>query len=59
MVQSMYLISFLDGFRKVMNIEQGLKHETDDVEFQHPYFQRGQEHLLEHIRRKTSQVVVL
>lgn len=42
------------GFRKVTNIEQGLKTEKDDLEFQHPYFQKGQEHLLEHIKRKIT-----
>ncbi|XP_061163214.1 heat shock factor protein-like isoform X2 [Saccostrea echinata] len=42
------------GFRKVTNIEQGLKSEKDDLEFHHPYFQRGQEHLLEHIKRKIT-----
>ncbi|XP_014344338.1 heat shock factor protein 1 isoform X3 [Latimeria chalumnae] len=47
------------GFRKVVHIEQGglVKPEKDDTEFQHPYFIRGQEHLLENIKRKvTSQV---
>lgn len=42
------------GFRKVTNIEQGLKTEKDDLEFQHPYFQRDQEQLLEHIKRKIT-----
>nr|XP_022340869.1 heat shock factor protein-like [Crassostrea virginica] len=42
------------GFRKVTNIEQGLKTEKDDLEFHHPYFQKGQEHLLEHIKRKIT-----
>lgn len=42
------------GFRKVTNIEQGLKTEKDDLEFQHPYFQKEQEHLLEHIKRKIT-----
>ncbi|XP_032830357.2 heat shock factor protein 1 isoform X1 [Petromyzon marinus] len=46
------------GFRKVVNIEQGglLKPEKDETEFQHPYFIRGQENLLEHIKRKVSAV---
>lgn len=47
---------FLDGFRKVTNIEQGLKTEKDDLEFQHPYFQKDQEQLLEHIKRKITHV---
>lgn len=47
-----------DGFRKVVHIEQGglVKPEKDDTEFQHPYFLRGQEHLLENIKRKVTTV---
>ncbi|XP_025120547.2 heat shock factor protein 1 [Bubalus bubalis] len=43
------------GFRKVVHIEQGglVKPERDDTEFQHPCFLRGQEQLLENIKRKT------
>uniref|UniRef100_A0A8B9SCI3 Heat shock transcription factor 1 n=1 Tax=Apteryx owenii TaxID=8824 RepID=A0A8B9SCI3_APTOW len=46
------------GFRKVVHIEQGglVKPEKDDTEFQHPYFIRGQEHLLENIKRKVTSV---
>lgn len=46
------------GFRKVVHIEQGglLKPEKDDTEFQHPYFMRGQEQLLENIKRKVTSV---
>uniref|UniRef100_A0A3B3CMS3 HSF-type DNA-binding domain-containing protein n=1 Tax=Oryzias melastigma TaxID=30732 RepID=A0A3B3CMS3_ORYME len=46
------------GFRKVVHIEQGglVKPEKDDTEFQHPFFIRGQEHLLENIKRKVSSV---
>ncbi|XP_041759667.1 heat shock factor protein 1 isoform X1 [Coregonus clupeaformis] len=46
------------GFRKVVHIEQGglVKPEKDDMEFQHPYFIRGQEHLLENIKRKVTNV---
>ncbi|KAG2465110.1 HSF1 protein, partial [Polypterus senegalus] len=46
------------GFRKVVHIEQGglVKPEKDDTEFQHPYFVRGQEHLLENIKRKVTNV---
>uniref|UniRef100_H0VHT5 Heat shock transcription factor 4 n=1 Tax=Cavia porcellus TaxID=10141 RepID=H0VHT5_CAVPO len=42
------------GFRKVVSIEQGglLRPERDHVEFQHPSFVRGQEQLLERVRRK-------
>ncbi|NP_001090266.1 heat shock transcription factor 1 S homeolog [Xenopus laevis] len=44
------------GFRKVVHIEQGglVKPERDDTEFQHPYFIRGQEQLLENIKRKVN-----
>ncbi|XP_036422791.1 heat shock factor protein 1 isoform X3 [Colossoma macropomum] len=46
------------GFRKVVHIEQGglVKPEKDDTEFQHPFFVRGQEHLLENIKRKVTAV---
>uniref|UniRef100_A0A3B5AYL8 Heat shock transcription factor 1 n=1 Tax=Stegastes partitus TaxID=144197 RepID=A0A3B5AYL8_9TELE len=46
------------GFRKVVHIEQGglVKPERDDTEFQHPFFIRGQEHLLENIKRKVATV---
>lgn len=46
------------GFRKVVHIEQGglVKPERDDTEFQHPFFIRGQEHLLENIKRKVTSV---
>ncbi|XP_076610011.1 heat shock factor protein 1 [Chaetodon auriga] len=46
------------GFRKVVHIEQGglVKPERDDTEFQHPFFIKGQEHLLENIKRKVTNV---
>ncbi|XP_008329055.1 heat shock factor protein 1 isoform X2 [Cynoglossus semilaevis] len=46
------------GFRKVVHIEQGglLKPERDDTEFQHPFFIRGEERLLENIKRKVTNV---
>lgn len=46
------------GFRKVVHIEQGglVKPERDDTEFQHPFFIRGQEQLLENIKRKVTNV---
>ena len=44
---------FSDGFRKVVQIDHGgLKTEKDDMEFQHPYFIRGREHLISQIKRK-------
>ncbi|TNN42450.1 Heat shock factor protein 1 [Liparis tanakae] len=46
------------GFRKVVHIEHGglVKPERDDTEFQHPFFIRGEEHLLENIKRKVTNV---
>ncbi|XP_069372674.1 heat shock factor protein 1 isoform X2 [Paralichthys olivaceus] len=46
------------GFRKVVHIEHSglVKPERDDTEFQHPFFIRGQEHLLENIKRKVTNV---
>uniref|UniRef100_A0AAQ4PW32 HSF-type DNA-binding domain-containing protein n=1 Tax=Gasterosteus aculeatus aculeatus TaxID=481459 RepID=A0AAQ4PW32_GASAC len=46
------------GFRKVVHIEQGglVKPERDDTEFQHLFFIRGEEHLLENIKRKVTAV---
>lgn len=45
----------VDGFRKVVHLSDGaIKCETDDVEFHHQYFVRGEEHLLEMIKRKSS-----
>ncbi|XP_052819195.1 heat shock factor protein-like isoform X3 [Mya arenaria] len=43
------------GFRKVVTISSGaINSENEDVEFHHPYFIRGEEHLLEVIKRKPS-----
>lgn len=43
------------GFRKVVNVEQGgLRMEKDEIEFQHMYFLKGHEYLLELIKRKAS-----
>jgi len=43
------------GFHKVMSVESGgLKGDKDEIEFAHPYFLRGQDHLLEQIKRKVS-----
>uniref|UniRef100_A0A8C2M517 Heat shock factor 1 n=1 Tax=Cricetulus griseus TaxID=10029 RepID=A0A8C2M517_CRIGR len=49
------------GFRKVVHIEHGglVKPERDDTEFQHPCFLRGQEQLLENIKRKVTSVSTL
>ena len=41
------------GFRKLSTIEHGsLKNERDDIEFAHPHFIRGQESLLDYIKRR-------
>lgn len=42
----------------MVHIEQGglVKPERDDTEFQHPCFLRGQEQLLENIKRKVTSV---
>ncbi|XP_056300581.1 heat shock factor protein 1 isoform X4 [Pseudoliparis swirei] len=47
------------GFRKVVHIEHGglVKPERDDTEFQHPFFIRGEEHLLENIKRKVTNLI--
>ncbi|XP_041948265.1 heat shock factor protein isoform X1 [Alosa sapidissima] len=45
------------GFHKVVHVDSGLPRDTEhtqSVEFQHPYFQRSQEHLLGLIHRKVS-----
>ncbi|XP_037284348.1 heat shock factor protein isoform X2 [Rhipicephalus microplus] len=40
------------GFRKVANMDQGLRTEREDIEFFHDFFVRGQECLLGLIKRK-------
>jgi hypothetical protein len=41
------------GFRKMSTIEHGsLQNERDDIEFAHPHFIRGQDSLLELIKRR-------
>jgi len=43
------------GFRKITHIENtGLKIENDEIEFYHAYFVKGQENMLEYIKRKNS-----
>ncbi|XP_029635550.1 heat shock factor protein isoform X2 [Octopus sinensis] len=47
------------GFRKVINLEQGsLKTEKDNLQFQHNYFVKGKENLLELIKRKVPNVKI-
>jgi HSF-type DNA-binding len=41
------------GFHKVVSVDSGgLKLDKDEMEFAHPYFLRGHEYLLDHIKRK-------
>lgn len=43
------------GFHKITSIDNGgLKFEKDEMEFSHPYFQKGHPYLLEHIKRKIA-----
>jgi len=43
------------GFHKVMSVESGgLKGDREEIEFAHLFFLRGQEHLLDQIKRKVS-----
>jgi len=43
------------GFRKVISADAGaLKGEKEEIEFAHSFFIQGQEHLLEHIKRKVT-----
>ena len=43
----------LDGFRKIVDAAGGgLKHEKDEWEFFHQYFQQGKPNLLQQIKRK-------
>ena len=46
---------FIDGFHKITSIDNGgLKFDKDEMEFSHPYFQKGHPYLLEHIKRKIA-----
>ncbi len=46
---------FTDGFHKITSIDNGgLKFDKDEMEFSHPYFQKGHPYLLEHIKRKIA-----
>lgn len=43
------------GFHKITSIDNGgLRFEKDEMEFTHPYFQKGHPYLLEHIKRKIA-----
>lgn len=47
----------LDGFRKITSITQsGVNPEKEEIEFYHYMFVRGENHLLEHIKRKVGTV---
>ena len=43
------------GFHKITSIDNGgLKFDKDEIEFSHPYFQKGMPGFLEHIKRKIA-----
>jgi heat shock transcription factor 1 len=43
------------GFHKITSIDNGgLKFDKDEMEFSHPYFQKGHPYLIEHIKRKIA-----
>lgn len=42
------------GFHKIQNLDGGLKFDKDEIEFSHPYFQKGMPAFLEHIKRKIA-----
>lgn len=47
---------FLDGFHKVISVEQGgLRLDRDEMEFAHAFFVQGNEDALEYIKRKVSE----
>lgn len=53
MVSNDVFNSILDGFHKVVSVEQGgLRVDKDEMEFAHPFFLKGQEASLELIKRK-------
>lgn len=55
MWQRIKFIWFADGFHKIASIDNGgLKFDKDEMEFNHPYFQRDNPYLLEHIKRKIA-----
>lgn len=54
------LIFLADGFHKVVSADSGgLRPERDEMEFAHQHFLRGQESLLENIKRKVFILIVL
>lgn len=55
MFNSNFFILYTDGFHKITSIDNGgLKFDKDEMEFSHPYFQKGHPYLLEHIKRKIA-----
>ncbi|CAD5113118.1 DgyrCDS2308 [Dimorphilus gyrociliatus] len=42
------------GFKKVAHLNSGIKFENGDLEFQHQYFVKGEERLLDMIKRKVK-----
>ena len=51
----LWFFDILDGFHKVVSVEQGgLRTDKDEMEFAHPFFLRGSESTLELIKRKVN-----
>lgn len=49
----------IDGFRKVIDVQQGLANNAtnDRFEFHHPLFKRGRQDLIEQIKRKVFYII--
>ena len=59
-VQKLNYKIFLDGFRKLMQIDQGaLKTENDNMVFAHSCFRQDSEHLLDQIKRKVNLSILI
>lgn len=51
----LFFLLLSDGFHKVVSADSGgLRLERDEMEFAHPHFLRGQEALIENIKRKVT-----
>lgn len=54
-IRTLYLRTFLDGFHKMSVFENGtMDSDKDEIQFFHPYFQRGKPELLRNIKRKVT-----
>lgn len=60
MIMRIIYTLYTDGFHKVVSADSGgLRLEKDEMEFAHQHFLRGQESLLENIKRKVFISVAL